>query len=206
MLVQVLVIVTFRIAEIIVCLFVCFAFFLEMKTSKILRCLTHVHPTNNTARMVDISDKTVTKRIAKAQAEVRIPPGVFGRLVTQSTNSSNPDAPIEILSAKGPVFATAVVSGVMAAKNTSNTIPFCHPLPIDRCDISFEVIPSDFLIRILCTTSATHKTGVEMEALVGASTAALCVYDMLKALSHDIIISNVMLLAKAGGKSDFSRQ
>ncbi len=132
---------------------------------------------------------------------------------------------MDIVGKKGPVFSTAVIAGVMAAKNTSQMLPFCHPLPLESCDIDIEVMDdaldldssgsassgpicrstSDRLVvRIQTQVSCTHKTGVEMEALAAASTAALCIYDMCKALSHDITISDVRLLHKSGGKSLFS--
>lgn len=113
----------------------------------------------------------------------------------------------EIISKKGPVFATAIIAGVMAAKKTSELIPFCHPIPIDSCDIDikFSDISTSgqypLCIDIVSKVKTTNKTGVEMEALTAANVAALTVYDMLKALSHDIIISNVMLVSKEGGKS-----
>ncbi len=93
----------------------------------------------------------------------------------------------ELQTAKGPVFATAIIAGVMAAKNTSNLIPFCHPIMLESCDIkiAFDERCNNHIV-IDCFARTTQKTGVEMEALVGASSAALCVYDMMKAVSHDI--------------------
>lgn len=112
----------------------------------------------------------------------------------------------EIVGAKGPVFATAIVSGVMAAKKTSDMIPFCHPVSLEDCVINIRIEDHDMQTIIVdCTTKTTHKTGVEMEALVGATNAALCIYDMLKAVSHDIRIVDVKLMEKTGGKSDFKR-
>lgn len=117
---------------------------------------------------------------------------------------------MEIVGKKGPVFTTAIIAGVMAAKNTSAMLPFCHPLPLERCDVEIDVVdssdtaPADrdrLLVSIRTCVSCTHKTGVEMEALSAASCAALCIYDMCKALSHDIIISEVRLEHKSGGKS-----
>jgi len=107
-------------------------------------------------------------------------------------------------SSKGPIFDTAIVAGVMGAKRTHELIPFCHPLGIESCLIAIELEGNSAVIR--CTVSVHHKTGVEMEALTGASVAALTVYDMCKALSHDIVISDVKLLEKAGGKSKFFRK
>ena len=105
---------------------------------------------------------------------------------------------------KGPVFETAIIAGVMAAKRTHDLIPFCHPLPLEDCKIDIAWGAQNEVV-IQCSVRATHKTGVEMEALTGATTAALTVYDMCKALTHGIEIREVALLAKAGGKRDYAR-
>ena len=144
------------------------------------------HPT-----MVDVTDKAPTKRIATAQAQVRFPPGVATALRAS-----------RLRSAKGPVFDTAIVAGVMGAKRTHELIPFCHPLGLENCRITIDLQGDTALIR--CTVSVHHKTGVEMEALTGASVAALTIYDMCKALSHDIVIGNIRLLAKDGGRSSYA--
>ena len=138
--------------------------------------------------MVDVSDKMATKRTAVAEARVHFPAAVAAALRESGLRSS-----------KGPIFDTAIVAGVMGAKRTHELIPFCHPLGIESCLIAIELEGSSAVIR--CTVSVHHKTGVEMEALTGASVAALTVYDMCKALSHDIVISDVKLLEKEGGKS-----
>ena len=140
--------------------------------------------------MVDVSDKAVTHREARARCVVHLPEAVRAAVDGD-----------EIQSKKGPVFATAIIAGVMAAKKTHELIPFCHPLALEKCDVSIEIQESDVVIECLCRVS--HKTGVEMEALTGASVAALTVYDMCKALSHDIVIGETRLLSKSGGKSDF---
>lgn len=140
--------------------------------------------------MVDVSDKAVTHREARARCIVHLPDAV--RTAVHGD---------EIQSKKGPVFATAIIAGVMAAKKTHELIPFCHPLSLEKCDISIELQDGDVVIEALCRVS--HKTGVEMEALTGASVAALTIYDMCKALSHDIVIGQTRLLAKSGGKADF---
>ncbi len=142
--------------------------------------------------MVDVSGKAVTDREACAQSIVRLPDEVLEAV------SDN-----EISTKKGPVFATAIIAGVMAAKKTHELIPFCHPLGLNSCKIKIEVQGSDAVVE--CRCKVTHKTGVEMEALTGASVAALTIYDMLKALSHDIVISETKLLSKSGGKQDFKR-
>src|SRR5690606_20853965 len=103
-----------------------------------------------------------------------------------------------------PVFDTAIVAGVMAAKRTHELIPFCHPIALEDCRITIDWAgPNE--VRIDCAVRATHKTGVEMEALTGATVAALTVYDMCKALTHGIEIREVALLEKSGGKRDYRR-
>lgn len=139
--------------------------------------------------MVDVSDKTVTKRTATASTRVRFPHAVAQALRDQQFNTS-----------KGPVFQTAIIAGTMAAKRTHELIPFCHPLGIESCKLAIDMEGDDAVV--LCTVSVHHKTGVEMEALTGASVAALTIYDMCKALSHDIVIAETRLVEKRGGKSD----
>lgn len=111
----------------------------------------------------------------------------------------------EVVGKKGPVFTTAIVAGVQAAKRTSDLIPFCHPLPIEDCRVELSLKEGGEVVEVDCTVRVTHKTGVEMEAMMGASVAALTVYDMLKGLSHDIVIEETALLSKTGGKRDFSK-
>jgi cyclic pyranopterin phosphate synthase len=141
--------------------------------------------------MVDVSGKPVTKRSATAEARVEFPAAAAAALRDSGLRSP-----------KGPVFDTAIVAGVLGAKRTHELIPFCHPLGLENCRITIDLENDTAIIR--CTVSVHHKTGVEMEALTGASIAALTVYDMCKALSHDIVISNVRLLAKDGGKSRYA--
>jgi cyclic pyranopterin phosphate synthase len=154
--------------------------------------LTHVDAQNRPT-MVDVGDKEVTQRVAVAEARVSLPPAVAQALADSGHRTR-----------KGPVFDTAIVAGVMAAKRTHELIPFCHPLPIDGCNIELQD-SGDGEILIRCRVSVHHRTGVEMEALTGASVAALTVYDMCKALSHDIEIREVRLISKSGGKQDFVR-
>jgi cyclic pyranopterin phosphate synthase len=139
--------------------------------------------------MVDVGDKVVTKRTATAETRVRFPANVAEALRSQQFTTS-----------KGPVFHTAIIAGTMAAKRTHELIPFCHPLGIEKCTLNIDMDGDDAVIR--CTVSVHHKTGVEMEALTGASVAALTIYDMCKALSHDIVIAETRLVEKRGGKSD----
>lgn len=149
--------------------------------------LSHLDASNR-PRMVDVGAKQATARTAIAQAIVKFPAGVARTLREGGLRS-----------AKGPVVDTAIVAGTMAAKRTHELIPFCHPLAIERCRIEADFV-SDTELAIRCEVAVSHKTGVEMEALTGASVAALTVYDMCKALSHEIAISEVRLLEKAGGR------
>ena len=157
-----------------------------------MRKLSHVD-SNDRPTMVDVSDKSASTREARARSIVHLPPEVIRHL-----------ADGEIVTRKGPVFSTAIVAGVMAAKKTHELIPFCHPIGLESCKIDIAMAGDDAVID--CVWKVTHKTGVEMEALTGASVAALTVYDMLKALSHDIVIGDTRLLAKSGGKKDFRRE
>jgi cyclic pyranopterin phosphate synthase len=147
--------------------------------------------------MVDVGGKPVTRRTAQARALVDFPVEVMRRL--------HEGAGQDLVGTKGPVFATAVVAGIQAAKRTWDLIPLCHPLPIDGIRIACTVL-GDHEVEIVCTVKTTHKTGVEMEALTGASVAALTVYDMTKSLSHAIVIRSIELIAKAGGKSDLGAE
>ena len=153
--------------------------------------LSHVD-SKNRPTMVDVGDKAVTTRTATARAVVVFPPDVVVR---------SGDA---LRTKKGPVFDTAIIAGVMAAKRTHELIPFCHPLGLNKCDVEIEAGRGG-TITIRCRVSVDHRTGVEMEALTGATVAALTVYDMCKALSHDIEIGPVRLISKTGGKRDFQR-
>jgi cyclic pyranopterin phosphate synthase len=145
------------------------------------------------AKMVDVSAKSVTHRTAMAQSIVHLPPEVLQQL----TNG-------DIQTKKGSVFQIAIIAGIMAAKKTGELIPLCHALGLDNCNITIQLNEQQEAV-IECTASITAKTGVEMEALVGASLAALTIYDMCKALSHDIVIKETKLIEKTGGKRDFKR-
>jgi len=149
--------------------------------------LSHVD-SDNRPRMVDVGAKTVTARTATALAIVRFPAAVARELKRNGMRAK-----------KGPVIDTAIVAGTMAVKRTHDLIPFCHPLAIERCEFTVEFASSNEMM-IRCEVAVSHKTGVEMEALMGASIAALTVYDMCKALSHEIAIAEIRLLEKSGGK------
>ena len=149
--------------------------------------LSHIDKSGRPA-MVDIGAKQVTRRIAVAVASVHFPVEVAAALQAN-----------DLRSAKGPVLDTAIIAGTLAVKRTHELLPFCHPLPIENCRFEMDFIAPDQLL-IRCEVAITHKTGVEMEALTGASIAALTVYDMCKALSHEIVIGEIRLLDKRGGK------
>ncbi len=160
-----------------------------MKTRKTKTALTHLDAHGRPA-MVDVSAKAVSARVATAQCRVKFPAAVATELRKNGLKS-----------AKGGIVETAIVAGTMAVKRTHELIPFCHPLPIDgiRFGIDWR---SEHELDILCTVKATYRTGVEMEALTGATIAALTVYDMCKALSHAIVIGPAKLRGKRGGKRD----
>jgi cyclic pyranopterin monophosphate synthase len=151
--------------------------------------LSHVDETGQPA-MVDVSGKAVTRRTAVAETRVRFPAEV-AEVLRQSGFATS----------KGPVFQTAIIAGVMGAKRTHELIPFCHPLGLENCRVEIEMNDRDEAV-IRCSVSVHHKTGVEMEALTGASVAALTVYDMCKALSHQIVVAELRLVEKRGGKRD----
>jgi cyclic pyranopterin phosphate synthase len=152
---------------------------------------THVDAQRQPA-MVDVGGKAVTHRTAMARALVRFPAPVAEALREAGFETS-----------KGPVFHTAIIAGVMAAKRTHELIPFCHPLGIENCRIEIDM-NERAEAEVRCTVSVHHKTGVEMEALTGAAVAALTIYDMCKALSHEIVVAEVRLLEKRGGKRDLA--
>jgi cyclic pyranopterin phosphate synthase len=154
--------------------------------------LTHLDKQDNPT-MVDVSAKQVTHRTATARSIVVLPNEVLQYLVNG-----------ELQTKKGAVFQTAIIAGIMAAKKTGDLIPLCHPLGMDNCKVTIELSAQNEVV-IDCTASISAKTGIEMEALVGASIAALTVYDMCKAMSHDIVIKETKLIAKTGGKRDFKR-
>jgi cyclic pyranopterin phosphate synthase len=152
--------------------------------------LSHLDDKGNPG-MVDVGHKHITKRSATAQALIEIGEEVMSELISG-----------DFQSAKGPVLDAARLAGTMAVKQTSQLIPLCHPLPINGC--AFDISVQDpVTIRLLCTVNVDGKTGVEMEALTGASVAALTIYDMCKAISHEMRIKEIRLIRKTGGKSDY---
>jgi len=152
--------------------------------------LTHLDP-DGRARMVDVGAKAETTRTARAEGSI----SMKGETLAAITANALP---------KGDVIATARIAGIMAAKRTSDLIPLCHPLQLENCKVDITINEANEVV-IQCTAVITSKTGVEMEALTGASVAALTIYDMCKALSHDIVIKETKLIEKTGGKRDFKR-
>ncbi len=139
-------------------------------------------------RMVEVGEKPVTLRQATASCRIRVGPRVFPRLMAA-------DLP------KGDVWAAARLAGIMAAKNTAQLIPLCHPLPLTGVDLDFTPEPEDLAVAIRATVRTRARTGVEMEALVAASVAALTIYDMCKALDKEMMITDLVLVEKSGGRS-----
>lgn len=153
------------------------------------REITHLDAAGRPA-MVDVSGKEASAREAVAECRMRFPRAVAARLREGGMRS-----------AKGGIADTAIVAGTMAAKRTHDLIPFCHPVPIDGCRLAIDW-DGEAVLRIECSVRTVHRTGVEMEALTGATVAALTVYDMCKALSHRITIGPARLLSKRGGRRD----
>jgi cyclic pyranopterin monophosphate synthase len=164
----------------------------SIKTN-IMSNFTHLDASGNPT-MVNVGDKAVTKRTARAQAIVILPDIVLEQLQNK-----------EIYTKKGGVFQTAIIAGIMGAKKTPDLIPLCHPIGLENCKIEIHVNESKQVI-IQCTASVTSKTGVEMEAITGATIAALTIYDMCKAFSQNIIIQEIALIEKTGGKSDYRKE
>jgi cyclic pyranopterin phosphate synthase len=154
-----------------------------------LKKFSHIDE-NNKPKMVNVIDKKITKRRAVAQANMFLGKEIIGLLDND-----------EIKTKKGPVFQTAVIAGIQAVKRTAELIPMCHPLPLDGIEIDIDFL-DDAHITILCSVEMEGKTGVEMEALSGVSIAALTIYDMCKAISQKMIITDIRLIEKSGGKSD----
>lgn len=150
--------------------------------------LTHLNK-NGEAVMIDVGEKEITRRTATALAIIKMQPETLDKLLSSSLK-------------KGDGLATARIAGIMGAKKTSELIPLCHNIPIESVEINFQNNGTDEL-HIYCTGKCSYKTGIEMEALTGASVAALTVYDMCKAIDRKMEIKEVRLLEKTGGKSDF---
>ena len=150
---------------------------------------THVSEDGSSIHMVDVGAKAPSRRTARARCTVNFPPEVM-----EAFDISDGD----LIGPKGPILATAKIAGIMAAKKTSDLIPLCHPLPLEKVQV--DMVLRGNQVHIECECRVTHKTGVEMEALTGATVAALTIYDMTKAVSHEISITNTELVSKRGGK------
>ncbi|AVI66118.1 cyclic pyranopterin monophosphate synthase MoaC [Shewanella sp. WE21] len=148
---------------------------------------THINADGN-AHMVDVTEKAVTEREARAEAFIEMASTTLEMIMSGSHH-------------KGDVFATARIAGIQAAKKTSDLIPLCHPLMLTKVEVYLEAQPEHNRVRITSLCKLSGKTGVEMEALTAASVAALTIYDMCKAVQKDMVISQVRLLEKRGGKS-----
>ena len=144
------------------------------------------------ARMVDVGGKAITQRRAVARAVVRMSPATAEAIVERGTP-------------KGDVLATARIAGIQAAKRTAELIPLCHPLPLSHVDVEADVAVSDGTVTVIASAATTAQTGVEMEAMTAASVAALTVYDMVKGLERGVVVEEVALLEKTGGKEDWRR-
>lgn len=153
--------------------------------------LTHLNAKGE-AHIVDIGDKAVTRRRAMAQARINAEPATIAAIMGGSLK-------------KGDALAVARVAGIMAAKKTADLIPLCHPIPLTKVSVDISA-DSDTSLLVIATAETTGQTGVEMEALVAASTAALTLYDMAKALDRAMTITDICVVEKSGGKSgDFVR-
>ena len=151
--------------------------------------LSHINKKGNPS-MVNVSSKPITKRTAIAKATMFLGKEVITRFTSD-----------ELITKKGPVFQTAIIAGIQGVKKTSELIPMCHPLLINGVDIDINIIDSTN-IEVFCEVTITGKTGVEMEALTGANITCLTIYDMCKSISQEMVIKEVKLLVKTGGKSD----
>lgn len=149
--------------------------------------------TSGNPNMVDVTNKVATHRTAKARAIVQLNAEIIEHMQAG-----------DIQTKKGSVFQTAIIGGIMAAKRTGELIPLCHPIGMDDCHIDIQ-LGDDHQVIVECEAKVFAKTGIEMEALIGANMAALVIYDMCKAFSHDITIKQVLLISKTGGKRDFQR-
>jgi len=167
--------------------------------------LSHLSADGSRPRMVNVAQKAVTVRTAHARTTIALPPEAAAELARLTAEGGGggegPSAP----KGKGPIFTTATIAGVMGAKRTAELIPLCHPIPLEDCDVEIAQRRGGAEIRVDCRVATASKTGVEMEALAGCTVAALCVYDMLKAVSHDIVLAETKLMSKRGGKRPFQR-
>ena len=163
----------------------------QEEKDKLTSALSHLD-SNGDINMVDVSGKIAATREAHASGQVRFPAAIYTQIKAADG-----------MTKKGSITQTAHIAGIMAAKRTHDLIPLCHPLPLDKINLTFTFDDNLQAITVTATVKVTHKTGVEMEALTAVSIACLTIYDMTKALSHDIVIDNIHLINKTGGKSDY---
>jgi cyclic pyranopterin phosphate synthase len=152
---------------------------------------SHLNKKGN-PKMVNVSDKKITKRTAIAKASMFLGATIISHFKNE-----------ELITKKGPVFQTAIIAGIQGVKKTSELIPMCHPLLINGVDIDIQIVDSEN-IEVLCEVTIEGKTGVEMEALTGASITCLTIYDMCKSIHQKMVIKEIKLVAKTGGKSDIN--
>jgi cyclic pyranopterin monophosphate synthase len=164
----------------------------EGRSDEVAAEFSHIDPSSGAARMVDVGEKDRTARSAVAAAIVRMSPGVLARVLSEG-------------GPKGPILEVARVAGIQASKKTQELIPMCHSLALDCVSIDFEADLAEDLLSIRCEASCQGATGVEMEALTGASVAALTIYDMVKAVDRGMQIDGLRLLEKRGGRSGLWR-
>ena len=153
---------------------------------------THINK-KDVPYMVSVQEKKATNRMARARATVLLNEEILNQFEGN-----------EIATKKGPVFQTAIIAGILGAKKTGDLIPLCHPIGMDHCEIDIQMENGEVLID--CVARVKAKTGIEMEALTGATIAALTIYDMCKSFGHEILIKDIKLMEKRGGKKDFLRQ
>jgi cyclic pyranopterin phosphate synthase len=154
---------------------------------------SHLNKKNN-PKMVNVSDKKITKRTAIAKATMFLGDEIISHFIND-----------ELITKKGPVFQTAIIAGIQGVKKTSELIPMCHPLLINGVAIDINITDAEH-IEVLCKVTIEGKTGVEMEALTGANIACLTIYDMCKSISQKMVIKEVKLIEKTGGKSDIKNE
>jgi cyclic pyranopterin phosphate synthase len=154
---------------------------------------SHLNKKGN-PKMVNVSDKKITKRTAIAKASMFLGATIISHFKNE-----------ELITKKGPVFQTAIIAGIQGVKKTSELIPMCHPLLINGVDIDIQIVDSEN-IEVLCEVTIEGKTGVEMEALTGVNIACLTIYDMCKSIHQNMVIKEIKLVEKTGGKSDIKNE
>jgi len=154
---------------------------------------SHLNKKGN-PKMVNVSDKKITKRTAIAKASMFLGATIISHFKNE-----------ELITKKGPVFQTAIIAGIQGVKKTSELIPMCHPLLINGVDIDIQIVDSEN-IEVFCEVSIEGRTGVEMEALTGANITCLTIYDMCKSIHQKMVIKEIKLVEKTGGKSDIKNE